>query len=98
MEVTKENDTWGLWNEKTFLSPPRDVILKAVDLWIHQQVKHRLPYHPDSDVNDDKDDDNNNDNDNTLACVHSSSPHDMELCEMCSRYNRQCTALRNGRR
>ena len=74
----------------------RDIVLKAIDLWIHRSMKSRLPYDPDeleedSSIIEDGDDNNNDDRKEEERPCRKGLPHDESLCEMCEIYNRNCT-------
>ena len=68
----------------------RDIVLKAIDLWIHRSIKFTLPYDPDQLEEDDGDEETNNDED-VMPCQNKGLPHDETLCEMCDRQRKNCT-------
>ena len=74
-------------------------MLKAIDIWIHRNIK-KLPYDPDKFEEDDS-----TIEDNTEATEEEEEeerpckkglPHDESLCEMCKIYERNCTGRTRG--
>ena len=75
-------------------------MLKAIDLWIHRNIK-KLPYDPDRLEEDDSIIDGGEDNteakeeEEERPCKKG-LPHDESLCEMCEIYKRNCTRRTTG--
>ena len=80
----------------------RDIVLKAIDLWIHRSIKFTLPYDPDqveedpSIIDGDDGDDKTNNDEEVRPCQKKGLPHDEDLCEMCDIYRRNCTRRTTG--